>query len=156
MNIKNILLIFCLLNLLITSSDAKDLYLKCNQKINNLRSDGGIYEKDARAGYLFVKLKKSKIEAFNIDGEYGYQFFMGEKVKKDELGFSVSLNWEDNEFKTYEMLKFLKPIDVYAFKRTSYFWAKSENKDTITDYDSIGRCEYINNEEYTKKTKKFR
>ena len=156
MNIKNISLLLCIITLLITSSNAKDLYLKCDQKINNLRSDGGIYEKGAKAGDLFVKLKKSKIEAFNIDGEYGYQILMGEKVKKNELGFSVSFEWEDNEFKTYEMLKFLKPMDLYAFTRTSYFWAKSDNKDTITDYDSSGRCEYINNKEYIKKTKKFR
>ena len=157
MNIRNVFLALCIIIFFITNSKAKDLYLQCEQKINNIRSDGGgIYKKDSIAGYLFVELKKSKINAFNIDGEYGYQFLIGEKVKKNELGFSVSLDWEDKEFKTSEMLKFLKPMDVYAFKRTSYFWAKSENKDTITDYDSSGRCDYINKKEYTNKIKKFK
>ena len=136
--------------------NAKELYLNCQQKLTKVRSNGGYLDEGFYSGVILVKLKNSRIEAFNSEGQSGYQFFFDEKIEKNSLGFKVSLKWDDNEFKNSEILEIIKPIDEYVFKRSSYFWAKNEPKDTITDFDTSGRCKIIEREDYIKETKKFR
>ena len=136
--------------------NAKELYLNCQQKLTKVRSNGGYLDEGFYSGVILVKLKNSRIEAFHSEGQSGYQFFFDEKIEKNNLGFEASLKWEDNEFKNSEILEIIKPIDEYVFKRSSYFWAKKEPKDTITDFDSSGRCKIIEREDYKKGTIKFR
>ena len=72
------------------------------------------------------------------------------------MGFSYSINWDDKEFKNSEEFKFIKPVDDYIYKRSSYFWAKSDGKETITDFDSSGRCKFVEKKYYIQTTKNFR
>ena len=72
------------------------------------------------------------------------------------MGFSYSINWDDKEFKNSEEFKFIKPVDDYIYKRSSYFWAKSDGEETITDFDSSGRCKFVEKKYYIQTTKNFR
>ena len=136
--------------------NAKDIYLSCESIIDNIRADGGYLIEGNDGGKILVKIKNSKAEAFYILEEDGYQISFNEKIKKNKLGFSYSINWDDKEFKNSEEFKFIKPVDDYIYKRSSYFWAKSDGKETITDFDSSGRCKFVEKKYYIQTTKNFR
>ena len=136
--------------------NAKDIYLSCESIIDNIRADGGYLIEGNDGGKILVKIKNSKAEAFYILEEDGYQISFNEKIKKNKLGFSYSINWDDKEFKNSEEFKFIKPVDDYIYKRSSYFWAKSDGKETITDFDSSGRCKFVEKKYYIQTTKNIR
>ena len=136
--------------------NAKDIYLSCESIIDNIRADGGYLIEGNDGGKILVKIKNSKAEAFYILEEDGYQISFNEKIKKNKLGFSYSINWDDKEFKNSEEFNFIKPVDDYIYKRSSYFWAKSDGKETITDFDSSGRCKFVEKKYYIQTTKNIR
>ena len=138
------------------NSNAKDIYLSCESIINNIRDDGGYLVKGDDGGKILVKIKNSKAEAFYFLDNDGYQISFDEKIKKNKLGFSYSINWNDKEFKNSEEFLFIKPVDEYVYKRSSYFWAKNDDKKTITDFDSSGRCKFIKKKYYIQTTKNLR
>ena len=157
---KKVISLILLLFLLPLNVNAKELYLNCEQKINKVRSSGGFLI-EGSANIILIKIKNLKIEAFNVyDDGSAYPFFSDQntvnKLKKNELGYEASLKYENKEWKNIEKMKIIKPIDEYVFQRSSYFWAKNEPKDTITDFDTSGRCKIIEREDYIKETKKFR
>ena len=83
--------------------NAKDIYLSCESIIDNIRADGGYLIEGNDGGKILVKIKNSKAEAFYILEEDGYQISFNEKIKKNKLGFSYSINWDDKEIKNSDL-----------------------------------------------------
>ena len=141
----------------------KDLYLECEEIVNDVRK-GGInailYEKDKVLGtnYLFLKKNLTIKIYFRYDsGSKSSEVFSDiTKAKITNLGFSASEKADYKDFKYSDDFKFVKIDDQYILSKKTYFW-NAKTKDfpeaNEVDFDSSGRCTQISKQEYKKATK---
>ena len=154
---KKILVIFFLL-IFSSNLNAQTIYLNCEEVVNKVResSYGGLYTEGEVIGNIFLRIKKKVVDVhFAYSGGKTFDLIINKKFKKTNLGFTVKDQYKDNQFKSKEFLEFIKPMDDYVFKRTSYFWSAETSTDgeDLTDYDGSGRCQIIEKKEYLRSIK---
>ena len=149
--------ILTIIFLLLSSSTlyAKTIYLNCEEIVQKVREATyeGLYVKGNVIGNNFVKIKSKTIDIhFAYPGGETFELLINKKFKKNNLGITVKDQYKDSNFKTKEFLEFIKPVDDYILKRSSYFWTAETSTDgeNVSDYDGAGRCETIKKEEYLK------
>tara|TARA_B100000282_G_C31419944_1_gene348566 strand:- start:63 stop:530 length:468 start_codon:yes stop_codon:yes gene_type:complete len=151
---KKILIIIFLL-LFNSTSYAETIYLNCEEIVQKVREATyeSLYVEGKTIGNSFVKIKSKTIDMhYAYPGGETFELITNKKFKKTDLGFTVKDKYKDNKFKTEEFFEFIKPLDDYVFKRSSYFWTAETSTDgeNVSDYDSSGRCETIEKKEYLK------
>ena len=151
---KKILIIIFLL-LFNSTSYAETIYLNCEEIVQKVREATyeSLYVEGKTIGNSFVKIKSKTIDMhYAYPGGETFELINNKKFKKTDLGFTVKDKYKDNKFKTEEFFEFIKPLDDYVFKRSSYFWTAETSTDgeNVSDYDSSGRCETIEKKEYLK------
>ena len=151
---KKILTIIFLL-LFSSTLYAKTTYLNCEEIVQKVREATyeGLYVEGEVIGNGFVKIKSKTIDIhYAYPGGETFELLINKKFKKNGTGITVKDQYKDSNFKTEEILEFIKPIDDYILKRSSYFWAAETSTDgeNVSDYDGAGRCETIKKEEYLK------
>ena len=151
---KKILIIIFLL-LFNSTSYAETIYLNCEEIVQKAKEATyeSLYVEGKTIGNSFVKIKSKTIDMhYAYPGGETFELIINKKFKKTDLGFTVKDKYKDNKFKTEEFFEFIKPLDDYVFKRSSYFWTAETSTDgeNVSDYDSSGRCETIEKKEYLK------
>ena len=153
---KKIYISFILFFISCSSLMAETLYMNCEETIQEVREAtyDDLFVKGEIIGNNYVRLKNNKIIDiyFAYPGGEAFDLLRNKKVKKNSLGFTVEEKYKDKNFKTHESFKFLKPLEDYVYKRTTYFWSKGTDTDgeNVSDYDGSGRCEFINKKEFLK------
>ena len=152
---KKVLLLIFLLSFC-SNLNAKTIYLNCEETVKEVREVGAyeiIYKEGKFLGNIFVKIKKKTVFIdFAFKGGEAYNIISNKKFKKTSLGFKVMDQYKSSEFEVKEFFEFIKPIDNYVFKRSSYVYTAetaTDGEDT-TDYDGAGKCEMIDKLEYFK------
>ena len=151
---KKILIIIFLL-LFNSTSYAETIYLNCEEIVQKVREATyeSLYVEGKTIGNSFVKIKSKTIDMhYAYPGGETFELIINKKFKKTDLGFTIKDKYKDNKFKAEEFFEFIKPLDDYVFKRSSYFWTAETSTDgeNVSDYDSSGRCETIEKKEYLK------